>query len=123
MDEQIERIKCHVRRVNSTATDDELLTFAVEETIDRVLLYLNRDDLPNNLLRVIARIVSGVYNQTAANLNNVGADQAVKSLSDNGQSITFSENAKQYLATSTDHELFGGFAKLLAPHRRVNVVA
>lgn len=123
MDDIINTIKANVQIINKTATDDALLTYVIAETIDRVRLYLNRDDLPQTLYRVIARVASSVYNQTMANVENSLADQAVSSMSDNGQSISYSNEAKNYLATQEDGELFGGFAKLLAPYRRVNVVS
>ncbi len=71
----------------------------------------------------MARIASGMFNQTNANVEGGDADIAIHSISDNGQSISYSDKVKNYLATSEDGELFGGFAKLLAPYRRINVVS
>ncbi len=122
MDDIFNEIKVNVQIINKTATDDALLTYVIAEVVDRVLLYLNRDDLPTGTYRVIARIASGVYNQTMANVEDAGADQAVSSMSDNGQSISFQNEAKNYLATKEDGELFSGFASLLATYRRINVI-
>ncbi|MDL2235449.1 hypothetical protein LJC07_04745 [Christensenellaceae bacterium OttesenSCG-928-L17] len=119
--DQIAEIEKNVLVINKTAVEDELLTYVVGETVDRVLRYLNRKDLPNDLLKIIARIASGVYNQTNANVTNDGADTAISSISDNGQSISYADKTKNYLASVDDGEIFAGFTKLLAPYRRVNV--
>ena len=121
--EQIKRIMGLVKRINKAVGDDELLQFVVEEVVDRVLLYLNTDILETRLERIVARIASGMFNQTNANVEGGDADIAINSISDNGQSISYSDKVKNYLATSEDGELFGGFAKLLAPYRRINVVS
>lgn len=36
----------------------ELIDFTIEEVIDRVLLYLNREDMPLKLERILAKIVN-----------------------------------------------------------------
>ena len=118
------------KEVNQATADDEnLLEVVCEEISDRLSLYLN---LPadravkcfdGRLVRVAARIVSGIFTQTKANIDGNGVDTEVKSISDNGQSITYGESTKNYLATATDGELFGGCAELLKPFRRVHVVS
>ena len=47
----------------------------------------------------------------------------IKSISDNGQTISYSDKVKSYLVSTDDSELFSGFSKLLAPYRRVNVAS
>lgn len=120
---QIERIIANVRVISTTATDDDLLRYVVEEVVDRALLYLNDSELNVGLERVVARVASGIFTQTSNNLSATQPDVAVTSISDNGQSVTYSDAVKSYLATSDDSDLFSGFAKLLAPYRRVNVVS
>ena len=125
IDDFIEAVKEAVKVINQTATDDTLLQFVVEEIVDRVLIYLNYgvdDEIDERLTKVVARIASGIFNQTMANVNNAGTESAVSSMTDNGQSISYANQTKNYLASVEDGELFGGFAKLLAPYRRINVV-
>jgi len=123
MQNQIEIIKENVRIINEKAADDDtLLTYVTEEVVDRVLLYLNDKKLHPRLNKIVARIVSGIFNQTTATADG-SYDNSVRSISDNGQSITYSVAVKNYMATSEDGELFGGFAKLLAPHRKANVIS
>lgn len=125
-DEQKTKIIGYVKALNDTANQEgyqSLLDLVVEEVADRVLLYLNREDLPENIERVVARIVSGIFNQTANAKTSSTADSAISSMSDNGQSISYSNEIKNYLSSADDNELFAGFSKLLARYRRINVVA
>ena len=125
-DEQKTKIIGYVKALNDTASQEDyqsLLDLVVEEVADRVLLYLNREDLPENIERVVARIVSGIFNQTANAKTSSTADSAISSMSDNGQSISYSNEIKNYLSSADDNELFAGFSKLLARYRRINVVA
>ncbi|MDO4979155.1 MAG: hypothetical protein Q4E47_03325 [Candidatus Saccharibacteria bacterium] len=121
-DEQLARIKEYVSAINKKATDDEdLLEYAICEVFDRVLLYLNVDELAENLERIVARVVSGIFNQTFNSLETTQADSAINSMSDNGQSISYSNEIRNYLSSTDDNEVFASFTKLLAPYRRINV--
>ena len=122
-EEQLTRIKTYTTTINSTITDANLLDYVAKEVCERVLIYLNADTLDESLERIVARIVSGIFNQTKTNQNSSDPDLAVSSMSDNGQSVSFSENLKNYLAVADDNELFSGFSKLLARYRRINVVS
>lgn len=120
--EQITRIKNYAKILNTEITDGNLLDFTVDEVIDRVLIYLNDTVLDIKLERIVAKIVAGVFAQNQA--NNLGeVSHEVSSISDNGQSISYSDKVKSFLISADDTELFGGFTKLLAPYRRVNVAS
>ena len=124
--EQLDRIKEYVKTVNTTAADasyDTLLEFVINEVVDRVLIYLNDTALDEALERVVARIVSGIFNQTINSKDSTNSDSAISSVSDNGQSVSFSNEVKNYLASTEDNELFSGFSQLLARYRRINVVS
>lgn len=124
--EQIERIKEYVLKFNRTidqTEDANLLEYAVEAVIDRTLLYLNHEKLEERFEKVVADVVGGIFNKYKTNLNTSGTDLAVASISDNGQSISYSNEIKNYLANSTDNELFSGFAGILSRYRRVNVIS
>lgn len=125
-DEQLARIIEYTKTINQEAGKDanlSLLKYVIAEVYDRTLLYLNASSLDGNLERVVARIVSGIFNQTTNSLASTGQDTAISSMSDNGQSISFSNEIKNYLSTTDDNELFAGSARLLAPYRRINVVS
>lgn len=124
--EQLDRIKGYVKVIDNAALDasaNALLEYCINEVYDRVLLYLNDTTLDEALERVVARIVSGIFNQTTNSKTSTESDQAINSVSDNGQSVSFSNEIKNYLATTEDNELFAGFSKLLARYRRINVVS
>lgn len=125
-DEQKANIADYVKKISDAANSEEnadLLDFSIDEVADRVLLYLNRKDLPTETEHIVARIVSRIFNQTINSKSSTVTDLAISSMSDNGQSISFSNEVKNYLSSANDNELFTGFAKLLAPYRRINVVA
>ena len=116
------RIKEYAKLLNDKIVDGDLLDFVTLEVIDRVFVYLNDDELDTKLERIVARIVSGIFAESS---NNSSGDLAhdIKSISDNGQTISYSDQVKSYLVSKDDEELFSGFSKLLAPYRRVNVAS
>ena len=114
------------KRINATIEDDALLNYVSEEVADRVALYLRLDrdsKFDPRLVKVTARVVSSVFNQTANTVNSTEAETSVKAISDNGQSISYGDATKNYLATVEDGELFGGFSKLLQPYRRIRALS
>lgn len=129
-DEFIQKVMVATEDINKAVQKDENLLEAVcEEVVDRLSLYLN---LPAKktvmrfdarLVRITARIVSGIFTQSKANVAGDKDDTQITSISDNGQSISYGDKTKNYLATATDGELFGGCAELLKPFRRLNVVS
>ena len=124
--EQLDRIKEYVKTIDTAAANqsmDTLLEYVINEVVDRVLVYLNDTALDEALERIVARIVSGIFNQTINSKDSTSSDSAINSVSDNGQSVSFSNEVKNYLATTEDNELFAGFSKLLARYRRINVVS
>lgn len=119
---QIERIVTYVEILNSTITeaDVDLLGFAVSEMLDRVRLYLNRDDVPVLVERPIAKVVSSIFNKYKTTGGDADVEREISSVSDNGQSISYSQKVKAYLTTSSDEELFTGVETLLRRYRRLN---
>ena len=118
--EQETRIKNYAKLLNSRIEDGELLNFVTLEVLDRVLVYLNDNTLDQRLERIVARIVSGVFAESQESSDGE-LSHNISSISDNGQTISYSEKVKSYLVSTDDEELFSGFSKLLAPYRRVNV--
>ncbi len=120
--EQETRIKSYAKLLNSRIEDGELLDFVTLEVLDRVLVYLNDSTLDQKLERIVARIVSGVFAESQESSDGE-LSHNISSISDNGQTISYSEKVKSYLVSTNDEELFSGFSKLLAPYRRVNVAS
>jgi len=124
MDEtQKQQIEQYAKTLNANipAPGDATLDFIVDEVADRVMIYLNAQDVPEILNRVLARIVVGIYNKAEAEMNATGgAEREIKQISDNGQSVTYGDEAKNYLATATDEDIFSGFETILKRYRRAD---
>ena len=116
------RIKEYAKLLNDKIEDGDLLDFVTLEVKDRVLVYLNDEVLDTKLERIVARIVSGVFTESLESKDGE-LEHNISSVSDNGQTISYSDKIKSYLVSTDDSELFSGFSKLLAPYRRVNVAS
>ena len=116
------RIKEYAKLLNDKIEDGDLLDFVTLEVKDRVLVYLNDEVLDTKLERIVARIVSGVFTESLESKDGK-LEHNISSVSDNGQTISYSDKVKSYLVSTDDSELFSGFSKLLAPYRRVNVAS
>ena len=116
------RIKEYAKLLNDKIEDGDLLDFVTLEVKDRVLVYLNDEALDTKLERIVARIVSGVFTESLESKDGE-LEHNISSVSDNGQTISYSDKVKSYLVSTDDSELFSGFSKLLAPYRRVNVAS
>ena len=124
--EFIKEIKKAAKILNAGLDDDETLDYLAKETVSRMRIYLNYPkDGPfdEDLVPIAARILPSIYNQTKANAESTDVEQGIKSISDNGQTVTFTDRAKSYMASESDDQIFGGFAELLAPYRRPNVIS
>lgn len=120
MDDIVTQIKDYLKILNNTIKDDDLLNFVINETLDRVSLYLNSETVPSKLARILARMINTGLNKVNDEIN--GAEQVISSLSDNGQSISYANEVKKYFTSTTDEELFSGFTSILSRYRRVKVV-
>lgn len=123
-----------VKRINSSIPtgeeSDDLFDFVCDEVLDRVIFYLNyfqideadRYDSLVPMERIIARVIDGIYTKSKTDKTNGEVEQGINSMSDNGQSINFSDKVKLYLNTATDQEVFSGFTDLLNTYRLATVV-
>ena len=101
----------------------KIIDFIIEDTLDRVLIYLNVEVLPARLERILASIVNNGLN-TAVKTYNEGLEndqRAVASMSDNGQSVSYSNEVQRNYANINDNDLFNGFTPLLNRYRRLNI--
>lgn len=122
-----DKLKNYLMVINSNYNElgDDLVSFTINEVIDRVKLYLNRNDIPTEVERVIAKIINNslIKCKKEMELAKTGdIDVAISSISDNGQSISYSNEVKNYFATASDNEIFSGFEKLLSRYRMIKVV-
>lgn len=132
MEKTVNTIKQYLKIINPNVDKIEsdnkgLIDFVIAEVLDRVQIYLCTDTLPNKLERILANIVNvglkkSLKNIELANEDNTAIEQAVNSISDNGQSISFANEITKYFTNASDEELFTGFTDLLKRYRRVKVV-
>nr|DAQ77478.1 MAG TPA: hypothetical protein [Caudoviricetes sp.] len=130
-DQFISRLKEKLIAVNiaaNNADDNALADFLSLEMADRLSLYLNLDtasklQYDERLVSISIRIVSSLLQEAKDKVAGSNTETKIQSISDNGQTITFSNVAKNYIATASDSELFGGVANILKPYRRCNVVS
>ena len=133
MDEkQIAKIKEYLKIINKNieeieSIEDGLIDFCIAEVGDRVQLYLNSNKIPAILERILAKIVNTGLVKCLKEIEiskekATEVDQAISSISDNGQSISYANEVKRYFTTVTDDELFTGFSTLLSRYRRIKVV-
>ena len=104
--------------------NEDLLEFVINDTVDRINLYLNRKELIPNIERIIANTVIDNFKKVKAKVNEMvtgESDKNILSISDNGQSITYSNEIKKYFATNEDNEILGGLTTLLKNKRRPDV--
>ncbi len=123
MENQVNRIKQYVSVLNSNIEQDEEFDFNVREIIDRILNYTNRKELPVELERIIAKAIINIYKKIENEQNNNGEEEKeISSISDNGQSISFSDKVKTYMINSSDDDLFFGFLTQINRFIKVKVV-
>ena len=118
-DEQKTTIKGYVTTLDSTITTGDLLDMVVDLTGDRVLLYLNETTLASTLERIVAQVVVANYHAIVGRKG--GIETSVSRVEDNGQSVTYKENAVKHFL-GADEAVFSGFTGLLASHRRPYVI-
>lgn len=130
-DQFISKLKEKLTVVNiaaNNADDNALVDFLAIEMADRLSLYLNLDtdkklQYDERLVSISVRVVSSLLQEAKDKVAGSNTETKIQSISDNGQTITFSNVAKNYIATASDSELFGGVANILKPYRRCNVVS
>lgn len=127
-DQFISKLKEKLKVVNSITENNDLVDFLSLEMADRLSLYLNLDtdkklQYDERLVSISVRVVSSLLQEAKDKVAGSNTETKIQSISDNGQTITFSNIAKNYITTASDSELFGGVANILKPYRRCNVVS
>jgi len=120
MELQKTNIKEYATILDNTVVAGDLLDLVVDLTVDRVLLYLNELVLDPKLERIVAQVVTTSYHSIVGRTG--GIQTSVSRVEDNGQAVTFKENATKYFSTG-DEAIFSGFEGLLKSYRRVHVIA
>lgn len=139
MDDIISRITAYAEALFPALADEEdaFISFVVGMVIDKALIYTNRNQLvedyeedlveyandenywkgydeypiPSQLERPLAMVVVQMYRTVKA--QNDATNKEVKSVSDNGQSVTFGDAMVNYLNSTKDAEVFAGISSML----------
>lgn len=116
MEESKKRIKEYLIQINE---ENKTKDFDIEELIERVLIYINRKELPIELERALARhLIQREKDELMLASSSVGE---VASMSDNGQSVTFKSISESKLIKDYDDYLLNGLEPLLDRYRTVKV--
>ena len=116
--------KVQVIHILDNEESEALAGFLAAEMADRLSLYLNldpQDMFDERLVNISVRVVIALFEEVKDKLIGTNTNTRVKSLSDNGQTVTFDNVARNYLASASDTELFGGVVNILKPYRRIRV--
>lgn len=123
MEEQIEKIKSYIEVLSPQIEQDDVFDFNVREAVDRVLNHINRKQLPIELERITAKAIISIYKKIKNDEENNGEqEKEISSISDNGQSISYSDKVKTYMINSSDDDLFFGFISQINKFVKAKVV-
>nr|DAT37977.1 MAG TPA: tail connector protein [Caudoviricetes sp.] len=116
--------KVQVIHILDNEESEALAGFLAAEMADRLSLYLNlgpQDMFDERLVNISVRVVIALFEEVKDRLIGTNTNTRVKSLSDNGQTVTFDNVARSYISSTSDIELFGGVSEVLKPYRRIRV--
>lgn len=116
MKDLVQEVKDYVQVLDSSLTLDEN-DKQIELILNRVRVYLNRKDIPFVLAGTVAEMI--VENSKMVKKNE---EDVISSISDNGQSISFSNRVFSSMITQKDVELFGSHTSILNRFRKVGVI-
>lgn len=114
MEKLVQEIKDYVKVLDS---DLSLEDKQIEMVLNRVKVYLNRKDIPFVLASTIAEMIVEQSKMTQKN-----DEDTISSISDNGQSISFSNKVFQSMTSQSDVELFASHTAILNRFRKVGVI-
>jgi len=150
MDEVIGKIKEYVIALCPELEEDSNIDFIISDVIDRFLAYTNRQQLvagyerfltgdyydsdyivdvtgerlpilpiPIELERTLARVVVSSYK----GIKGLLADsKGIKSISDNGQSISYGDYIESYFNSKEDDDIFGSAKTIIDRYRIPTIV-
>ena len=150
MDEVIGKIKEYVIALCPELEEDSNIDFIISDVVDRFLAYTNRQQLvagyerfltgdyydsdytvdvtgerlpilpvPVELERTLARVVVSSYK----GIKGLLADsKGIKSISDNGQSISYGDYIESYFNSKEDDDIFGSAKTIIDRYRIPTIV-
>lgn len=150
MDEVIGKIKEYVIALCPELEEDSNIDFIISDVVDRFLAYTNRQQLvagyerfltgdyydsdyivdvtgerlpilpiPIELERTLARVVVSSYKGIKGLLAD---NKGIKSISDNGQSISYGDYIESYFNSKEDDDIFGSAKTIIDRYRIPTIV-
>lgn len=150
MDEVIGKIKEYVIALCPELEEDSNIDFIISDVVDRFLAYTNRQQLvagyerfltgdyydsdyivdvtgkrlpilpvPVELERTLARVVVSSYKGIKGLLAD---NKGIKSISDNGQSISYGDYIESYFNSKEDDDIFGSAKTIIDRYRIPTIV-
>lgn len=118
MDERIKNIKKYVLILNPEIEDNEKLDLELNELIDKVLIYINRSEIPAELERIIAR----AYNEYTVREKELKSSNTgeISTISDNGQSITYKSKEDTFNSFLLSNSFFSDLKAILDAYKKKN---
>ena len=114
MEELVQEVQTYIKVLDSEL---DLKDEQIKIVINRIKVYLNRRDVPFILAGTIAELIVDQANNLKRN-----EEETISSISDNGQSISFSTKVFQALTSQKDVELFASHTAILNRFRKVGVI-
>ena len=118
MDERIENIKKYVLILNPEIEDNAKLDLELNELIDKVLIYINRSEIPAELERIIARAYNE-YTVREKELKKANMGE-ISTISDNGQSITYKSKEDTFNFFLLSNSFFSDLKAILDAYIKKN---
>jgi len=94
--------------------DEDVIDYVANDLIDRALIYTNREELPDLLVRPFVSATIRAYDTFLAS-----NEQGVTSARDGEQSVSY-DGIQSYMASKLDTDVFVGLVKLLEGLRKAN---
>ena len=131
MTEIYDEIKSYIALIDPDLLEvEDKLDFYIEDVVDRVLVYTNRQQLidegvdlaeviPARIRKGIASMVSQFYRTMQSSIEG---SKEVTSVADHGQKVSFSNEIRSSFIGTEDKEIFGSFASTLNNFRLPTIV-
>lgn len=113
MEELKKKISSYYKAISKEDAND----VQVDMLIDRTQIYLNRKDINVILAGTLAQILYETNQSFEKN-----KELQISSISDNGQSVSYSQNPASALVSKNDSDLFGSHTAILNRFRRIGVL-
>lgn len=116
-----DKVKEYIKVLNDDIALKEECNFKVEELIERVLVYINKKELPETLYRTLAKAY--VEQEELIKAYKEAEHGEVASVSDNGQSISYKSKKESISIENIKENILNNMQSILDQYRsKIRVV-